>query len=157
MAALLAACGAPEAADPASAEAEPTDAAETAAEAGPVAVIETYYDAIAHLDYQTAWQLWGKDPETETEAYEAFARSFGNTELTTVETGTPRVLRAEGGFERVEIPVRVEDLMSDGTGRSYDGVYMLTRPVTGEDRQWFIANGDLDIAAGPPESVPDGG
>ncbi|MGB3722684.1 MAG: hypothetical protein WA979_07690 [Pacificimonas sp.] len=124
---------------------ETTAEAEEAAELGPEAVIEAYYDALGRRDYDTAWQLWGKDAGTDPDAFEAFKDGFENTELTTAEIGALSAPETANGFLTVSIPVRVEDLLSDGTGRSYTGSYTLRRS-SGETGGWHISAGDLNVA-----------
>ena len=142
--ALLAACADREA-DPG----EPTEEAVEAAATGPRAVLEAYYEAISQRDFDTAWQLWGQDPQGDPEAFATFMRGFAETELTSADIGEPSEPRVNNGFVAVRIPVRVEDLMSDGTGRSYDGTYTLRRPA-GEEGEWHIISGDLDLAPTRP-------
>ena len=103
-----------------------------------------YYAALSQLDYETAWQLWGKDPAGDPDEFETFVEGFENTELAIADVGDAGAPETRQGWVFVTVPVHVEDLMSDGTGRSYDGVYTLRRHV-GEDGGWHILKGDLDI------------
>lgn len=123
-----------------------TAEAEGAALDGPRAVLKAYHDALSRRDYDTAWQLWGKQPQADPAAFEAFKSGFVDTELTTADIGELSAPITANGFITMTAPVRVEDLMSDGTGRSYTGTYTLRRS-SGETGQWHIANGELNIAA----------
>ncbi|MGB7404917.1 MAG: hypothetical protein WA906_04450, partial [Pacificimonas sp.] len=80
------------------------------------------------------------------DAFQTFMRGFAETELTAAEIGDPSEPTMTGDLVQVRVPVRVEDLMSDGTGRSYTGVYTLARPAD-ESGDWYIVSGDLEIAA----------
>ncbi|MHB9878952.1 hypothetical protein ACSMXM_04725 [Pacificimonas sp. ICDLI1SI03] len=135
---LLAACSAQEPG------AEPTDEAVRAASTGPGAVVEAYYAAISSRDYATAWQLWGQEPEEDTDAFERFKSGFTDTELTAVEIGRISPHSVSNGVATVSVDVEVDDLLSDGTGRSYDGIYRLRRPVDGTG-DWHIVSGDLGV------------
>ncbi|MBV7256644.1 hypothetical protein KCG44_07580 [Pacificimonas sp. WHA3] len=128
---------------------EPTQEAEEAAATGPKAVIKAYYDAISQRDFDTAWQLWGQDPKADPDAFQTFMRGFAETELTAVEIGEMIDVGIKDDFAVVTVPVNVEDLMSDGTGRSYSGVYTLRRPASSAG-DWHIESGDLDIAPSAP-------
>ena len=133
----LAACSAEEAG-------EPTPEAVEASAEGPEAVVEAYYDALARQDYDTAWQLWGKEPAAHPKEFAAFVKGFEDTVLATAELGDPSEPRRIGRYMQVEVPVRVEDLKGDGSGNSYAGSYTLRQPVE-EDDAWFINEGDLAI------------
>lgn len=121
---------------------EPSAEAEAAAEAGPEEVLTAYYDAIANREYQTAWELWGNEPERDRE-FDDFVAGFENTELTAVELGLVGEEAIRGRYVYVDIPVVVEDFMSDGSGKRYKGVYTLRR-IAGSDEDWRIHAGNLN-------------
>lgn len=121
-----------------------TPEAASASDAGPEQVVTAYYDALSQQDYETAWQLWGKDPLADPEEYETFVEGFEKTELAIADVGEAREPERRGGWITVEVPVHVEDLKSDGTGDSYGGVYSLRRRDA-ENGGWYIYRGNLDI------------
>ncbi|MBZ6378430.1 hypothetical protein B5C34_12915 [Pacificimonas flava] len=123
-------------------EGEPTPEAVAAAAEGPRAVVDAYYAALNSGEYDTAWQLWGKDPEADSEEFETFVEGFEDTELAIAEVGEAGAERMRDGWVYAEVPVRVEDLKSDGTGSGYSGTYTVRRSVVDEE-SWHIYEGDL--------------
>ena len=119
-----------------------TPEAEAARRSGPEEVVDAYYTAISNRDYDTAWQLWGKDPLARPEEFTNFVDGFKDTELAIAEIGQPGQPRVVGDYTFVQIPVRVEDLKSDGTGSTYVGSYTLRR-ISSDDESWQILRGDL--------------
>jgi hypothetical protein len=123
---------------------EPTAEAVEAASEGPRAVVEAYYRAVSAREYDTAWQLWGEDPEAEPEEFAAFTEGFETTEIALAEVDEAGTERSRNSWIYVEVPVRVEDLKSDGSGNSYKGTYTLRRPAYDEEA-WELHEGNLEI------------
>lgn len=123
-------------------EGEPTAEAERARAEGPKAVIEAYYQALSRRDYATAWQLWGKEPAADDDAFRRFVDGFKDTELAIAEVGQPGAPAPVADYVHVRVPVHVEDLRSDGTGSGYDGTYTVRRMVD-DPASWHIYEGNL--------------
>jgi hypothetical protein len=89
----------------------PPARATTAPRADPAGVVRRYYAAINEGDYQTAWQLGGKNLST---SYQQFADGFANTRHDTLS-----VVSTSG--ETVAIQLDAEQ--TDGSHRCYAGTY----------------------------------
>jgi hypothetical protein len=93
-----------------SASPESTTATSTAA-AEPQAVVAAYFEAINNRDYQTAWDLGGKNLDAD---YATFAAGFATTQRDTI-----NVVSVQGA----EVRLTLDALSTDGTSHSYDAVY----------------------------------
>lgn len=84
---------------------------QTTASAEPRGVVTAYYQAINNRDYQTAWDLGGKNLDPD---YDAFVSGFATTKQDTIS-----IVSAEGAVVRLVI----DALLTDGTSHSYDATY----------------------------------
>jgi hypothetical protein len=89
----------------------PTATATATAAAEPQAVVVAYFDAINNRDYQTAWDLGGKNLDAD---YASFASGFATTQRDTI-----TVVSVQGAVVRLVL----DALATDGTSRSYDAAY----------------------------------
>ncbi|WP_405730766.1 hypothetical protein OG607_31715 [Streptomyces sp. NBC_01537] len=89
----------------ASASASPSPSAE------PQAVVVAYFEAINNRDYQTAWDLGGKNLDDD---YATFASGFATTQRDTIS-----VVSVQG----TDVRLILDALSTDGTSRSYDATY----------------------------------
>ncbi|WP_329318311.1 hypothetical protein [Streptomyces sp. NBC_01262] len=94
---------------PGSATATTTSSATATAE--PQAVVAAYFDAINNRDYQTAWDLGGKNLNAD---YASFASGFATTQRDTISD-----VSVQGAVVRLTLNA----LSTDGTSRSYDAAY----------------------------------
>lgn len=88
-----------------------TPDASASASGGPGDVVTAYFAAISARDYQTAWNLGGKNLDA---SYDSFVSGYATTAQDTVDivsvTGT-------------EVQVTLEALQTDGTTKTYDATY----------------------------------
>jgi hypothetical protein len=85
--------------------------ASTSTSAEPRAVVAAYFDAINNRDYQTAWDLGGKNLDAD---YASFAAGFATTQRDTISD-----VSVQGAVVRLTLNA----LSTDGTSRSYDAAY----------------------------------
>lgn len=97
--------------DHATATGTETPTSTSTATAGPEAVVTAYFAAINNRDYQTAWDLGGKNLHTD---YASFASGFATTQRDTI-----NVVSVQGAVVRLVL----DALETDGTSRSYDATY----------------------------------
>ncbi|MFI6335940.1 hypothetical protein [Streptomyces sp. NPDC050535] len=92
---------------------EPTDVATDTASAttGPEAVVTAYFTAINNRDYGTAWELGGKNLETD---YNSFVSGYSTTQHDTIS-----IVSVQGSV----VQLVLDALETDGTSRSYDVTY----------------------------------
>lgn len=81
------------------------------APAAPEAVVTAYFEAINNRDYQTAWELGGKNLETD---YTSFVTGYSTTQWDTI-----RIVSVQDGV----VQLILDALETDGTSRSYDVTY----------------------------------
>ncbi|MEV5953829.1 hypothetical protein AB0M11_08660 [Streptomyces sp. NPDC051987] len=97
--------------------ADPTDTAtatpEAGASGGPGDVVTAYFAAISSHDYQTAWDLGGKNLDS---SYDSFVSGYTTTQQDTVD-----IVSVTGD----EVQVTIEALQTDGTTKSYDATYVV--------------------------------
>ncbi|MEV7340667.1 hypothetical protein [Streptomyces sp. NPDC093544] len=92
---------------------EPTDGATATgtAVAAPEAVVTAYFEAINNRDYPTAWDLGGRNLETD---YTSFVAGYSTTEHDTIS-----IVSVQGDV----VQLVLDALETDGTSRSYDVTY----------------------------------
>ena len=92
---------------------DPTDeATETTATAEPEAVVTAYFAAINNRDYQTAWEMGGKNLGDAD--YDAFAKGYANTQQDTI---------SQVSVEGTVVRLVLNALQTDGTSHSYNAAY----------------------------------
>ena len=109
------------------------------------AALESYYADIDGGDYAAAYALWGDEGRASGQSYDTFAAGFAQTADTQVFTGPVPEPEGAAGSLYVEIPVRVEATLEDGTEQSFGGSYTMRRSngVPGGDPDWTIESADL--------------
>lgn len=120
----------------------PTPAAQ-ASVAAAVAVVRSYYAAIAHHDYVRAWHIWSGG-----HGLAAFRKGYAHTACVAVFPQPP--FRAEPGAGNVyaTINVVVRARLDNGARQRFAGAYVLHRvnDVPGSsaaDRRWHIVSAHL--------------
>lgn len=89
----------------------PSPTPSASATSGPASVVTSYYNALDTGDYQTAWNLGGKNLDS---SYAHFVSGYSGTEQVTV-----TVLWAQGDTVSVDI----DSEQSDGTDSTFSGTY----------------------------------
>ncbi|WP_406436929.1 hypothetical protein OHB00_22485 [Streptomyces sp. NBC_00631] len=93
----------------------PTDTAtgtpDASASGGPGDVVTAYFAAISARDYRTAWNLGGKNLDSD---YDSFVSGYATTQQDTI---------AVVSATDTEVQVTIEALQTDGTTQSYDATY----------------------------------
>ncbi|OLZ70794.1 hypothetical protein AV521_12285 [Streptomyces sp. IMTB 2501] len=92
-------------------------AAGTAAADGPGATVTKYFEAINSRDFQTAWDLGGKNLDS---SYSAFVSGF---------EGTERDDLTVGSVDGTTVSVSLVATQTDGTRKSYSGRYTVVAGV----------------------------
>lgn len=112
-----------------------------------VAVIRSYYAAIAARQYARAHALWSGGGSASGQSPEQFAAGFAGTMQVQVEPGAPGRVEPAAGSRFIEIPVSIQATRDDGSVHRYIGTYTLRRAVvdgaSAEQRAWRIASADL--------------
>lgn len=112
-----------------------------------VAVIHTYYRAIAEGDLPTAYRLWGNEGTASGQSYEEFELGYRETERVVVETGEPGEVEGAAGSRFIEIPVVIRAVTTLGEEQHFEGSYTLRRAVadgaSAEARAWQLASADV--------------
>ena len=108
-----------------------------------MAVVRTYYAALARRDYRAAYALWHGSA-----SYAAFRRGYARTAWTNVTPLPP--FEAEGGAGSIyaEIKVKVDARLADGARQHFIGSYTLRRAndvdgSTAAQRHWHIVQAHL--------------
>lgn len=126
------------AAGPVAAEPSATDA---------VAVLDTYYAAIAEGNYSRARGLWSAAGESSGQTLPQFAAGFASTVNIAFKPGAPGRVDAAAGSRFVQVPVSIRATQSDGSAHQYVGSYTLRRAVvdgaSAEQRAWRISSADI--------------
>lgn len=92
-------------------EPQPTSTTTTSAPPGPDTVVQSYYQAINNHDYQTAWDLGGKNLGG---SYEQFSAGFADTAKDQI-----TVVGVSGDTVQVQLTAQ----QTDGTARNFTGSY----------------------------------
>lgn len=91
---------------------ENTATDETTAAAEPEAVVTAYFAAINSRDYQTAWEMGGKNLGDAD--YDTFAKGYANTQQDTI---------SQVSVQGTVVQLVLNALQTDGTSRSYNATY----------------------------------
>lgn len=112
-----------------------------------VAVVRSYYGAIAARHYARAHALWSGGGSASGQSPEQFAAGFAGTAQVQVEPGAPGRVEPAAGSRFIEIPVSIQATRDDGSVHRYVGSYTLRRAVvdgaSAEQRAWRIASADI--------------
>ncbi|MFF0204368.1 hypothetical protein [Streptomyces sp. NPDC005017] len=84
---------------------------------GPGDVVTAYFDAINARDYETAWELGGRNLES---SYGSFVSGYADTARDTI------TIESVNG---PEVRLTIDALRTDGTTRSYDATYTVSGGV----------------------------
>ncbi|HSR65898.1 MAG TPA: hypothetical protein VLM17_09910 [Xanthomonadaceae bacterium] len=132
------------AAIPAAPEPTPEDA---------VAVVRSYYAALAGHDFARAQSLWADGGEPGGHAAAQLASEYGDAAALEATAGAPGRMDAAAGSRYLRVPVAVTLTLRDGSVQRMTGTLTLRRAVvdgaTAEQRAWRIASTDLRAAPAP--------
>ncbi|WP_174184385.1 hypothetical protein [Nocardia barduliensis] len=102
---------------PSRSSARPTTTTTTAPATGPAKVVTAYFDAINRRDYGRAWELGGRNLDTN---YEHFVAGLSTTEHEAV-----RITGQSGDTVHIELSAR----QTDGSIRVFSGYYVVRNDV----------------------------
>lgn len=113
-----------------------------------IAVIRRYYSAINARDFATAYQQWGNDGQASGKSFEAFRDGFAATRSVRVTIGSVGIIEGGAGSLYLDIPLRIEATLVNGTRQTFVGDYVVRRVndvdgADGQARQWHIMSGRL--------------
>jgi hypothetical protein len=121
-------------------------AGEQEQQAGAVAVLREYYEAIDARDYKRAYSAWGSHGPP-GQSLEEFKRGFADTNSVRVETGVASRMGAAAGSRYIEVPVTIVATTTLGDERRYQGTYTLRRVVVDgapeAARKWHIDRAEI--------------
>ena len=133
--------GAPRPGAPAKHE-TPGDGEIGADQAAALQVVRSYYDAIRERRYRDAYELWTSNGAASGKSLEEFQAGFSNTAAVEVSVANPGPMGAAAGSRYLDVPVRINARLRDGTLQEFSGTYTLRRSVvdgaTAEQRAWRI-------------------
>jgi len=125
----------------------------------PIAVIQSYYNAINRHEFARAWSYWGPDGQPGHD-FDDFAAGFETTQSVAVVTGDPLADGAAGSVY-YSVPVALAATAADGSVTYFAGCYLLrlAQPaIQGVPFQpMHFEQGRLHGVAGEPQGVPNGG
>lgn len=124
---------------------------------GAVAVVHSYYDAIAAHAFERAYRYWG-DSGPPGQSLEDFARGFASTSTVRVITGSPSRIDPAAGSRYIEVPVEIIAKTTSGEEQHFIGKYILRRTVVDgaspAQRRWHFTRAEIREATSEPDSVP---
>ena len=101
-------------------------AAQPAAVADGLSVVQAYYQAISAQDYPQAYTYWAQDGAASGQAYATFAQGFAQTTKVDLVVGPAQTNGAAGSIY-AELPVVIFAQQRDGSTQSFCGTYTLRR------------------------------
>jgi hypothetical protein len=113
-----------------------------------VEVVELYYAAINRGDYRAAYLAWDQDGAASDQSFAEFRAGFAHTRSARVVAGAPINPDAGMSQRRIDVPVDVHAVLTNGKKQHFRGSYTLHRVVDGvgapaSQLNWHIASAKL--------------
>lgn len=94
--------------------------------ADPVALLQSYYEAINQKQYARAYTYWDNLGQASNQTFAQFRAGFATTQQDVIQMGTPQSSGAAGSIY-ASVPITITANQTDGTTKTFTGTYTVRR------------------------------